>query len=233
VDDRAVRRGPRDASQRFEHQAPLAVISRTDFPSCARDPPGTTIRCPSARAEGDPGALIVAGLLGVCGRSGRHGDHLTVTTADGGDLDATDFASLTLPTDSEQIAFTTRSATISGATRAAGAVAHGDGADVLEALTTYIYAVGEHAAGYPVTSVSNVLAQGPRSAAPTINLDDVRNGRHLATISFPRTTLESLKPVTSAQIAVSVPQYSAAFVTGNGDAFPTRAVAVPAALAYC
>src|SRR5215475_3239865 len=37
LDDRQIRLRLRDASLQIEHQAPVTVINRTDFPSCARD----------------------------------------------------------------------------------------------------------------------------------------------------------------------------------------------------
>jgi hypothetical protein len=238
VDDRTVRLRLRDASLRLEHQAPLAVITRADFPSCAHDLPGTTIPVPFGTITGAPALPIVAGTLGrLVGDIDAAVTTFTVKTTTGGDLDATDFASLRILIDQEEMTFTTRVGNVlSGCTRgasASGALPHLDGADVLEVLTNYVYAVGEHVAGYPISAISNITVEGPHSATGTVNLDDVRAGRRLATITIPRTAAEALKPVTTAPLPVTLSQYSQAFVTGNGDASFTRTAAAPAAFAYC
>lgn len=238
VDERVIRLRLRDASLRLEHQAPLTIVDRTTFPSCARDLPGTAIPLPFGTFKGVPARPIIAGTSGkLVADLSAAATTFSVTAADGSDLDATDFASKVLLLDFEQISFTTRVGNvISGATRAAGAVGHAAGAPALEVLSTYVYAVGEHAAGFPIASVTNVLATGPRSAAPTITLDHVIAGKHFATISYAGSALESLKPVTSAPISVAIAEYQANLVSCQGsqaDASATRVVAVPAALAYC
>src|SRR5215471_15370309 len=64
LDDRQIRLRLRDASLRLEHQTPVTVITRTDFPSCARDLLGTTLPWPFGVLAGVPLLPVVGGTLG-------------------------------------------------------------------------------------------------------------------------------------------------------------------------
>src|SRR5262252_8985646 len=219
LDDRQIRLRLRDASLRLEHQAPVTLVNRTDFPSCAADLVGTALPWPFGSLLSVPLLPVVGGTLGKI----TNAIDATTTTSigvirdDGSQLDATDLASHVILIDWEEVTFTGISSgfILTGVTRGANgstAAAHDNGAPVFEILSTYVYAIGEHAAGWPISSLTNVRAQGALTSSGTVNTDQVIAGHHLGTLSIARSAIPALSAVTPNAVGVSVASYSANLV---------------------